>query len=292
MLAEPDINLLSNLHFVANKRRLRGQWGERRSTRRGEGIEFTDFRHYTPGDDPRSVDWNLYARLDRPYIRLFEEEEDLVTAVLIDGSRSMGWAGSSISRWLPVQQIAAALGGIALMHGETLYGGLLQTVGKRMVWGPYRGRDFFISWQKWLDTLHPNSDVRLDWSLDKNCLHTKRPALVFILTDGYDIDKLQRGTVVLSAHGHEVILLQVLTPDELKPSLHGDLRLIDTESGIQREVNVDAATLAVYRGKKDKWFQDLRSIIAKYQGRYVLLRADSPLRRILLDDLRHANVLR
>ena len=78
MIADYDLELLSHLHFVANKRRHTGHWGERRSTHRGEGIEFTDYRDYSPGDDPRSVDWNLYARLDRPYVRLYEEEEELV----------------------------------------------------------------------------------------------------------------------------------------------------------------------------------------------------------------------
>lgn len=291
MITDYDLDLLSRLHFVANKRRHPGQWGERRSTRRGEGIEFTDYRHYTPGDDPRSVDWNLYARLDRPYVRLFEEEEDLVTAVLIDGSCSMGWQGSSIRRWLPVQQLAAALGGIALIHGDILYGGLLQTGDERVEWGPYRGRGFYTLWQKWLGELHPYGGAALTWSLEEYALRAKRPALVFVLTDGYDIEGLQHGSAVLAAHGHEIVILHILTPDELEPSLQGDLRLIDTETENRREVTIDGATLAAYQQKLEKWCQNLRLTTTKHNGRYVLLRADLPLRRLLLENLRHADVL-
>ena len=72
--------------------------GDRRSTKRGSSVEFADYRNYTPGDDLRRLDWNIYARLDRPFIKLFEEEEDLSVTILLDGSRSMDWPPSAWSR--------------------------------------------------------------------------------------------------------------------------------------------------------------------------------------------------
>lgn len=292
MITDHDLDLLTRLHFVTNKRRHPGQWGERRSTRRGEGIEFTDYRDYTPGDDLRSVDWNLYARLDRPYVRLFEEEEDSAITVLVDGSGSMGWEGSAIDRWSAVQQLAAAMGGIALMHGDILYGGLTQTSDALVTWGPYRGRGFYMVWQKWVDALKPSGTTTLTRSFEEYALRARRPALVFVLTDGYDVEGLRRGTAVLAAHGHEIVILHVLTPDELEPTLQGDLRLVDTETENNREVSIDAAILAAYQQKLEQWCRELRFITAKHNGRYVLLRADLPLRRLLLEDLRYADVLR
>ena len=125
MALQADLALLSHLRFVTRKRKRGGTWGERRSTRRGVGLEFADYRDYTPGDDPRRVDWNLYARLDRPYVRLYEEEEDLSVVVLLDGSASMAWGEGDAARWPAVQRLAAALGAVALLDGDALSGAAL-----------------------------------------------------------------------------------------------------------------------------------------------------------------------
>ena len=292
MITDFDMGLLSQLHFVVNKRRRSGQWGERHSTRRGEGIEFADYRDYTPGDDPRSVDWNLYARLDRPYVRLYEAEEDLVTAVLIDGSGSMGWEGHLINRWLVVQKLAVALGGIALLHGDGLYGGLMQSGDDLAVWGPFRGRGYLSTWKKWVNALVPQAEGAMAHSMADYSLRASRPALILVLTDGYDVDGIATGTAALAARGHEIVILHILTPDELDPSLRGDWRLIDTETRVRREIDINAATLAAYQQELDQWCRNLRLITAKHNGRYVLLRADFPINRLLLEDLRHADVLR
>jgi uncharacterized protein (DUF58 family) len=292
MIADYDLDLLTRLYFVANKRRHPGLWGERRSTHQGDGIEFTDYRDYSPGDDPRSVDWNLYARLDRPYVRLYEEEEDMVISVLVDGSHSMGWKANTINRWTIVQQIATALGGIALMHGDTLFGGLAQTGSEFETWGPYRGRGFYMLWQTWVGGLNPFGSESLAMLMEDYALRAQRPALVLVLTDGYDIGSLQRGISMLASHRHEVVILHILTPDELEPTINGDLRLIDSETDNNREVTIDMVTLASYKHKLEQWCSNIRQITAKHNGRYVLLRADLPLRRLLLEDLRYADVLR
>ena len=95
MQIEPILRSLSGLRFVPPRRRPGVTTGERRSPRRGRSLEFADYRDYTPGDDPRRVDWNVYARLERPYIKLYEDEEDLTVHVLLDASASLN---SSTSR--------------------------------------------------------------------------------------------------------------------------------------------------------------------------------------------------
>lgn len=292
MIEDYDLELLSHLHFVAYKRRRTGHWGERRSTHRGEGLEFTDYRDYSPGDDPRSVDWNLYARLDRPYVRLYEEEEELATAVLIDGSGSMDWEGNAFSKWSAVQHLAVAFGGIALLHGDALQGSLLKSGDAPVVWGSNRGRGYFVQWQKWVKSLAPRGSVTIAGALGTFAVRATRPALVLLLTDGYDSDGIASGIAALTAHGHEVVVIHILTPDELTPALRGDLRLIDTETGKRQEITIDAVALAVYQQKLEQWCRNLRTNCAKHGGRYVLLRTDLPLRRLLLEDLRHFDVLR
>jgi len=280
--------LSSHLRFVTRKRKRGGTWGERRSTRRGAGLEFADYRDYSPGDDPRRVDWNLYARLDRPYIRLFEEEEDLAVLVLLDGSASMGWGKGETARWPAVQRLATALGALALLGGDALYGAILQGARPALSWGPDRGRGLLPDWQAWCARLTPGGVSSLADAL-RNL--AGRPGLALLLTDGYDLAGLGAGLAALAGRGHEIALLHMLTPDELSPGLRGDLRLVDAETGDKREVTVDAAALDAYRRRLSSWQAELRALIGKHGGRYVMLRTDVPLRRMLLEDLRRARII-
>ncbi len=288
MTLDADLAWFSHLRFVTRKRKRGGTWGERRSTRRGAGLEFADYRDYTPGDDPRRVDWNLYARLDRPYIRLFEEEEDLAVWVLLDGSTSMGWGEGETARWPAVQRLAVALGALALLSGDGLYGAVLQDGRLGASWGPERGRGVLPDWQAWCARLTPGGAASLANAL-RNL--AGRPGLALLLTDGYDLDGLRAGVALLAGRGHEVVLLHLLTPEELNPTLRGDLRLVDAETGAKREVTVDGAALDAYQRRLADWQAELRALVGKHGGRYGLLRTDVPLRRMLLEDLRRARIV-
>ena len=291
MMPDANLALLARLRFVTRKRKRGGMWGERRSTRRGAGLEFADYRDYTPGDDPRRVDWNLYARLDRPYVRLHEEEEDLAVMVLLDGSASMAWGEGEAARWPAVQRLAAAFGTMALLGGDSLRGATLHATPAGIAWGPGRGRGGLPGWQSWCAAASPSGATALADALRDIASRTQRPGLALLLTDGYDLDGLRTGLAALAGRGHEVILLHILTPDELSPTLRGDLRLVDTETGDKREVTVDGAALDAYQRRLAAWQTELRALAGKHGGRYVMLRTDLPLRRMLLEDLRHARIV-
>src|SRR5579864_6892989 len=119
---EATLRKLDRLTLIANRVRAGVMKGERRSTRRGSSIEFADYREYTHGDDLRRIDWNVFARLDRPFIKLLEEEEDLAVHVLLDASGSMDWPrdgevsspSGAVHKFTFAQRIAAGLGHIAL----------------------------------------------------------------------------------------------------------------------------------------------------------------------------------
>ncbi len=287
MNTTPDLSWLSRLRFVTRKRRQGGSWGERRSARRGAGLEFADYRDYTPGDDPRRVDWNLYARLDRPYVRLFEEEEDLAVTVLLDGSASMTWG----ERWPVAQQLAAALGTLALLSSDALSAATLGAT-PATVWGPTRGRGHIAHWQPWCLALQPGATGALASALRQWAARPGRPGLILLITDGYDQDGLSAGIAALAARRHEVHLLHLLTPEELEPPLRGDLRLVDVESGIKREVTLDRIALEAYARRLDRWQAELRALAGKHGGRYALLRTDAPVKRLVLENLRSAGIVR
>src|SRR5437763_2588827 len=105
---------LEQLELVSKKIFMGRMKGERRSKRKGQSVEFADYRNYVIGDDLRHLDWNLYARLDRLFIRLFQEEEDLHFYVLIDNSLSMDFGTPSKLHY--ARQVAAALGSIGLCN--------------------------------------------------------------------------------------------------------------------------------------------------------------------------------
>ncbi len=287
-----DLSWLSRLRFVAHGRKGWGAWGERRSARRGAGQEFADFREYTPGDDPNRVDWNLYARSDRAYVRLYEEEADLAVVVALDGSASMHWG----ERWSATRAIAEALGGIALLGGDALRGMLLKEEGIPTHWGPYSGGERLREWREWLATLSPAGTTTLGPALrdlaGRLAARAPRPALILLLTDGYDPEGISAGVATLAARGHEVVLLHLLTPDELRPTLRGELRLVDAETGTRRDVTLDGATLAAYQERREAWQARLRKVTSDHQGRYLSLNTETPLKRVVLENLRRAGIVR
>lgn len=292
MPSQNDLTWLARLHFTPHGRKGWGAWGERRSARRGAGLEFADFREYTPGDDPRRVDWNLYARSDRAYVRLYVEEADLAVVVALDGSASMGWG----DRWPAARALAEALGGIALFGGDALRGVLLQQGSAAALWGPHTGGERLRDWREWLTTLNPAGVTELGPALrdlaGRLASRAPRPALILLLTDGYDLDGLVAGAATLAARGHEVALLHLLTPEELHPTLRGELRLVDAETGARRDVTLDGATLAAYQERREAWQASLRKAVSSRQGRYLSLSTATPLKRVVLEELRRAGVVR
>src|SRR5258708_15089021 len=117
---EKTLRKLERLTMVASHVRSGVMKGERRSNKRGTSIEFADYRNYTRGDDLRRVDWNVFARLDRPFIKLLEEEEDLAVHLLIDGSASMDWpigSDGEHNKFTFSRRVLAGLGKISLGSG-------------------------------------------------------------------------------------------------------------------------------------------------------------------------------
>ena len=134
IIDEALLRKLEQLSLAATRVRVGQTVGERRSTKRGTSVEFADYRNYVRGDDLRRVDWNIYARLERPFVKLFEAEEDLAVHVLLDGSGSMDWGGESsdqlagdLNKWLFARRLAAALGYVALVSGDRLTVASLQS---------------------------------------------------------------------------------------------------------------------------------------------------------------------
>jgi uncharacterized protein (DUF58 family) len=287
---------LASLSLVARHVRAGQFQGERRSTKRGTSVEFADYRNYTRGDDLRRVDWNIYARLERPYVKLFEEEEDLAVHLLIDGSASMDWGGEdqgeeTWNKWRYARQLAAALGTVALSGGDHLTLVALPQV-RAPVLGPTRGRGHVLRFFDRLADLQASGVTDLNRSLRTYALSGGRPGLVVLISDLFSPSGTIDGLTALAGRGHEVVVLHVLSPDEVDPPLGGDLRLLDVETGDPQEVTIDGGMRDLYRRRLAAWREEIRAACRGRDVHYLPVETDTPFERVVLTDLRRAGVLR
>jgi uncharacterized protein (DUF58 family) len=260
-------------------------------------VEFADYREYARGDDLRRVDWNIYARLERPFVKLFEEEEDLAVHVLVDGSGSMGWRGEGEregqrDKWDYARRLAAALGYVALVGGDRLQVALLRSGEVAARFGPVRGQGNALRLFEWLEGLEAEGTTDLNAALRAYGFAGGRAGLAVLISDLFSPTGYVEGLTALAARGHEVALLHLLTPDEVDPPLGGDLRLVDVETGEVQEVTVDGGMRNLYRRRLAAWQEEIRAACRARDGLYVPLTTAVPLDRALLHDLRRARLLR
>ena len=283
---EATLRKLNQLTLVASRVRTGMIKGERRSTKRGTSIEFADYRNYTPGDDLRRLDWNIYARLERPFIKLLEEEEDLAVHILIDLSGSMDWGEGNQNKLRFALYLAAALGSIALNSGDRLTASVLQSGKTTARFGPSRGAQHLMHYLAFLEKLEAHGTTNLGQSLKEYGLEAHRPGLAFILSDLFSPTDIQEGVKLLQSKGYELSVLHILTDDEIDPPLSGDLRLIDIETGNAEEVSLDGGLRDIYRQSFKAWQEDLQKEFHKRGIRYMPLTTHTAWDKVILYDMR------
>lgn len=301
MLSESFLKSLSGLRLWSVKRRPGTYTGDRRSTRRGRSVEFADYRNYVPGDDPRRVDWNIFARLERPYIKLYEEEEDLTVHMLLDVSSSMKWdeeaddldissrtaqASQAVRlppKWNRASQIAIALGHIILSSGDRL----MMETSNRAHFGPKRGAvatSQLISFveSQWQDGKGHVANLN-QWL--KNYAVTARGGMVILISDLLDEHGCEEGINAIGSK-FDLNVLHTLAAAEIDPIIAGDLRLKDIETASAQDVSLDLATIRRYKERVQSWSSELNLYCKKRGGRYLMIDTSSPIEQIVLRDLR------
>lgn len=265
-----------------------GLKGGRRSVKRGQSVEFADFRDYALGDDLRQLDWNVLARLEKLFIKLYVEEEDVTIHLLLDASASM--ESGRPSKLMFAKRAAAALGYIGLASEDriaiTSLGG---RSGRRQVALRGSGRVFRL-----LSALSNIAAAEGTTDLVAAARHAGAQlagrGVIVLISDLLDpgADRVIRE---LAATGSELIILHVLSPQELDPALEGDLRLVDVETGDGIDVTVDLATLDGYKSRLAEWQAGFASLAARRQATYVPLSTDVPLTELMFAELRRRQVV-
>ena len=265
-----------------------GLKGGRRSIKRGQSVEFADYRDYSMGDDLRQLDWNVYARLERLFVKLFVEEEDVTITLLIDASASM--ATGHPAKLLFAKRAAAALGYIGLASEDRVaVSALSGRIARRRASMRGSGRIFRLLAD--LSSIEPAdgpTDIVAAGRHAAAQLHGR--GVVILISDLLDpaADKIIRE---LAATGSELVILHVLSPDELDPQIEGDLRLVDIETGEGVDVTADLATIDAYKDRLATWKAGLADLAAKRRASYVDLSSDTNLADLMFAELRRRRVL-
>lgn len=251
---ERFLKTLEHLHMVARKVFAGNLRAERRTRKVGSGIEFADHRTYARGDDFRYIDWNLYGRLDRLLLRLFEEEEDLHIYILVDVSDSM--AIGTPPKLHYAMQVGAALSYVGLANLDRVS---IIPFSDRLIdrLPPSRGKNRIFRVFEFLRTVPLGGQTELAECMKQFVAQNKRRGLAVVISDFYDPDGFEQGINTLRYNKFEPFVLQVYDQKEANPSLHGDLTLVDCETGDSREVTVSKSLLEAYKREHEKYCAEL-----------------------------------
>lgn len=263
--------------------------GERASRNKGLGIEFADHRAYQMGDDIRHVDQHVHGRLGEYYVREYSLYQQLAVVILIDASRSMQFGSPTKLR--AASSLAAALGYVALAGGDRLQLGAIngyQTEWSQRFEGIWRAPGLF----SWLDQLRPRGETHVARALKMILPRLKPPGLLIIVSD-WMFDDTDEALATLATARQEVIGVQVLSPEELDPSEFGSglVRMVDAETGHEVEVGLDASAAQQYLAELEAWQQRLRTQHLRRGWRFLEVRSDDDLERVVGVEWRRLGVI-
>jgi uncharacterized protein (DUF58 family) len=257
--------------------------GERRSPRRGHSVEFADYRQYGVGDDLRYVDWNIYGRLDRLHVKLFVDEEDLCLHLLVDGSASMGFGTPTKLEY--AARLAGALGFVGLVSFERVGVGILR---ERVSegWPPTRGRNQSVNMLNFLTGLRAGGRTSLNDALADYAVRSREAGLAVVLSDFLDPGGFENGVRALLERRFDVHLVHLLDPAEMNPTLAGDLRLEDVETGELRDLTVDGEAIRAYRDRLYQFLERIETFCRTKEIGYHRVITDTPVEEFVMAQLR------
>ncbi len=283
-LLSPEFLLQLERLALLSRRAFRGRTrGERKSPRKGMSVEFSDYRPYGAGDDLRYVDWNIYGRLDRLYLKLFVDEEDLRLHLLLDGSASMSFGEPGKLHY--AARLAAALGFVGLASHERVG---VAVIRDRMAegWSPARGRGQLLSLLEFAARLRSEGPTGLSDALVAYALRSREAGLAVLISDLLDPAGYERGLKALLERRFDVHVVHLLSPEELNPVLAGDLRLTDAETGEIQDFTMDGEAMRSYRERLGEFLESAESFCRANEISYHRVATDTPVEELVLRELK------
>lgn len=289
-LLDPEfLTRIERLEIISRKIFAGKMRGERRSKRRGESVEFADYRNYVVGDDLRFLDWNIYARLDRLFLKLFLEEEDLHVSILIDTSKSMAWGKPE--KLLYAKRIAAALAYIGLSNFDRVSLYAYADGIERELMG-MRGKRNMAKVMEFLTAAKGDGISNLAAACKHYAVRHPQPGVLLVLSDFFEKGGFDQGLRYLLGRNFDLYCVQILSPDEVNPPLVGDLRLRDVEDDDIAEVTVSQALLNRYKQTLRAYCESLREYCTRRGVSYLFTTTEVGFDQMVLSYLRQRGLLR
>lgn len=290
VLLEPDfMQKLDQLSLVSRKIFAGKMRGERLTKRRGESAEFADYRNYVVGDDLRFLDWNVYARLNALFIKLFLQEEDLHVSILLDTSKSMDWGDPH--KGLYARRVAAAVAYIGLVNFDrvSLYA---YADGLQYELTGVRGRRMMFKVIEFLNRVEYEGASDLVAACRQFSIRHPQPGIVMLLSDFFEKGGYEEALRYLLGRRYDLYAIQLLSPEEIEPRLVGDLRLTDVEDDDVAEVTMGRALLNRYKQNLHAYCSELRDYCTRRGISYLFTGTDVPFDQIVLSYFRRRGLVK
>ena len=279
---------LETLRLLARKVFRYTSAGERSTLRRGASLEFSDYRRYQPGDDFRYIDWNVYSRLDRLFLKVFTAEEDLTIHLLVDVSQSMQLGEPPKLDY--ARRVAAALGYIGLNSLDRV-GAISFSDELGTPVPPQRGRQQIFTMLRYFETIQATGGTNLNRVLSNYASRCDKTGLAIVITDLFDGGGFERGLDSLVYGNFDVLLLHIVDETEINPQFEGAIRLHDIESTQQRRLTVNRRLLDLYHEKITEYFKQIEVFCLKRNIEYLRTSTVIPFEDLVLRYLRRGYYL-
>jgi uncharacterized protein (DUF58 family) len=289
-LLDPQfLHRLEQLELISRKIFLGRMKGERLSKRKGQSVEFADYRNYVVGDDLRFLDWNLLARLDKLFIRLFMEEEDLHFTILIDNSLSMSFGSPTKLHY--ARQVAAALAFVGLVNLDRV---IIEAFNDRLTQAMPAARGRRSLWRvlDFLQKLEPAGPSDLRRALRTFTIKCSGKGIVVVLSDFMDKNGYEEALRYLVARQMDIYAIQILSQEEIEPEIVGDLKLVDVEDEDVAEITVSAPLLKRYKQNLAAYRAALNEFCSRRGIAYLFTSNQVPFERLVLTYLRQRGLVR
>jgi len=292
LLTADLLRRLEQFQLLAQRRAKSAAKGERRSRARGQSVEFADYRNYVPGDDFRYLDWNLFGRLDKLFLKLYEEERELPVRIFLDASESMNFGTPRKIDF--AKQVAAAIGYVALCGFDrvsiNVFPDAPEQASVRGALRAVRGRKSSLMFFQNLNQIQPKGTCDLNEALRRGALEARTAGVAIVLSDFLDPAGYETGLNALIGRGFQVNAVQILAPEEMTPTAFGDLKLIDSETGAMQDVTFGKYRLANYQQTVRNFCQRLKEFCAARGSSFFTVTSDTSLDKLLLKQLREAEI--
>jgi uncharacterized protein (DUF58 family) len=277
------LSMLERMRLNPTRRLTNRSRGEHLSGKGGTSTEFSDYRNYVAGDDVRYIDWNIFSRLHRPYMKQYQHEEEMHVVLILDASSSMDYE----DKILRCQQLAAAFGVMGLLNFEKVSAyACNQKGGRPAKMAPCTGRISMKRLFDFLTKIEVGGDSPIEAAVE-DVLRTHRGrGVAIVLSDYESFGDLSRPFNMLYSAGLEIFGVQILGPSEINPEINGDLRLVDSESGQTLDISSAGDLLGLYHEHRALLEEHLAMLCRQRSGRFMTVNSGDSLEHVLFDLLR------